>query len=289
MSSNNNKDNKKATVIDGAPLLLPLEYCTIDRAAEMLKVKIEDIHHWRDIGSISFYYLFGRAVDVEGSIYPAIDVDTSLTEFIEQYNENAVIIDSDAMWLSASHESKQSTLMWDTNYWSIATNNGPINVKGIATGLWQLARSTSKSRLTGVFYMDGGGKERFSADMRLKESNIERSVYLIRSDLVKLYRAIYAGETLHNRYNDDEIRQQLKEQEAQEDKGRRPRTEKAQSDMIKALLACLPDLNEELERNPSLAPSIMDSYLMKKELNPLNLGENNYRNWMDKAKYKPKK
>lgn len=214
----NNKDTKQTTVIGGAPTLLPLEYCTVERAAEMLRVQIEDIHHWRDIGSISFYYLFGRAVEVEGSIYPNIDVDTSLTEFIEQNNENAVFIDSDAMWLSASHESKQSTLMWDTNYWSTTDTDGPINIKGIATGLWQLSRSTSKSRLTGVFYMDDGRKERFSADMRLKESNIERSVYLIRSDLVKLYRAIYAGEILHNRYNDEEIRQELKKQEIIEDK-----------------------------------------------------------------------
>ncbi len=288
MSSNNNKDGKQATVIDGAPILLPLEYCTVERAAEMLKVQIEDIHHWCDIGSINFYYLFDRAVDVEGVIYPSIDVDTSLIEFIEQCNESAVPVDSDSMWLSASHESKRSTLMWDTNYWSTATNNGPINVKGSATGLWQLARRASKSKLTGILYMDHKGNNKVSADMRLSDVNIERSVYLIRADLVRLYGAIYKNESLPNRYNSEEIRQRFEDNEEQENKGRKPRTERAQSDMIKALLACLPDLDESLKDSPTTAPSIMDKYLRSKKLNPLNLGDKNYENWMKKAKYEPK-
>jgi hypothetical protein len=209
--SNNNQN-----IQTPKPSLLPLEYCTVERAAEMLRVKIDDIHHWCDIGSINFYYLFEQPVDVEGVIYPDIDVDTSLIEFIEQCNENAIPIDIYSMWLSASHESKRSTLAWSSDDWSTDTD-GPINIKGSAKGLWLLTRSARRSRITNILYMNNKGNNKINVDIWLPDLNVERSVYLIREDLIRLYGAIYKGESLPNRYNSEEIRQQLKEQEKQAD------------------------------------------------------------------------
>lgn len=37
------------------PSLLPLEYCTIERAAKLLGCEVEDIYHWQQIGAIEFY------------------------------------------------------------------------------------------------------------------------------------------------------------------------------------------------------------------------------------------
>ncbi|MBY7854058.1 hypothetical protein KW429_10170 [Vibrio fluvialis] len=285
------KDDDKTSAINGGPVLLPLEYCSIERAARMLRVEVEDIYHWCDIGSIGFYFLFDKSVEVGGTIYPSIDPDYSLTDFIEQHNKESLFIDSDSKWLSATHKSKQSSLSWETSCWGIDGSggaDGPIRFTGLASGLWKLRKPTSKSRLTAVLNMDSGNKGQLAVDIGIStDLSAGRGIYLVRSDLEKLYMAIYDGKILPNKYNSEEIMRQFKEQEAQEGKERKPRTERAQSDMIKALLACLPDLNEELESNPSLAPNIMDSYLIKKDLKPLNLGENNYRNWIAKAQYKP--
>jgi hypothetical protein len=37
------------------PPLLPLEYCTVERAARLIGCEVEDIYHWQKVGAIRFY------------------------------------------------------------------------------------------------------------------------------------------------------------------------------------------------------------------------------------------
>lgn len=104
------------------------------------------------------------------------------------------------------------------------------------------------------------------------------SAHSLRHIHEKLHRGEYFGENNINANRQEVI---------DDRKTRSPRTERSQSDMIKALLCLLPDLNKELKNSPSNAPNIIDSYLIKHNLPPLNLGDKNYQNWMKKAKYSP--
>lgn len=63
----------------------------------------------------------------------------------------------------------------------------------------------------------------------------------------------------------------------------------AQSDMIAALLELLPELKRNLDKDPNNAPYILLKYMNEKGVTPLNLGENNYKNWMKKVTYKNEK
>ncbi|EKO3405064.1 hypothetical protein N6C02_003341 [Vibrio fluvialis] len=292
------KDDDKTSAINGAPVLLPLEYCSIERASRMLRVEVEDIYHWCEIGAINL------AVKLDDCICEALihwksnlnQHDKNLVAEIDKIDEGVNFSSSMGFVIgigpyNIEHLQELSGL----SICDMLAQGISLSYQAIADGFWFFneRKFAGESSLYPIDEMivEPGEQEFTGATVRLisvDSDHIENKThYILRRDIEKLYRAIYSDEALPNRYNSEDIRQQLKEQEVQEGKQRKPRTERAQSDMIKALLACLPDLNEELESNPSLAPNIMDSYLIRKELKPLNLGENNYRNWIAKAQYKP--
>ncbi|NUY57023.1 hypothetical protein HLG76_10750, partial [Salinivibrio sp. EAGSL] len=44
------------------PPLLPLEYCTVERATRLLGCEVEDIYHWNEIGAVKLYAYFQKRV-----------------------------------------------------------------------------------------------------------------------------------------------------------------------------------------------------------------------------------
>ncbi len=60
--------NSKQTESDNKPLL-PLEYCSPERAAKLLGCEVEDIYHWADVGAINLYAQFRDRDISDGETY----------------------------------------------------------------------------------------------------------------------------------------------------------------------------------------------------------------------------
>lgn len=61
------------------PPLLPLEYCTVERAARLLGCEVEDIHHWHEIGAIQLCVNLGDVWQA-----PDSQADGVVSEYIKK-------------------------------------------------------------------------------------------------------------------------------------------------------------------------------------------------------------
>ncbi|MGL6383292.1 hypothetical protein ACSZMU_14055 [Aeromonas caviae] len=142
------------------PSVLPLEYCTPERAARLLGCEVEDIFHWAEIGSITMYAEFGgleqevhkpdglivehistigelKAIRVErptGTIIDGVkEIIITEQEFTRVYtppaflgmnsNGNNPIITNDYRYcsLSSNTNNEQGRIMvWPTGFWEVS-------------------------------------------------------------------------------------------------------------------------------------------------------------------------
>lgn len=192
------------------PRLIPLEYCTLKRAAKMLKIEVDDIKHFNEAGYIPLYF---------------------------RLEESAI---------SDYQSGEQSTEVSDD---FIVRNF--LSYRFIPGFVHEIAP--------------------------IKSDRLSEEMYIKGPDMKTIYDAIYHNKPLFK----------IPDNEREPNRPLTSRVDKPPVNMIAALLELLPELKQKLDKTPTNAPDILDQHLKVNKLAPLNLGNNNYTNWMSKSDYKP--
>ncbi|HCG5936730.1 TPA: hypothetical protein NJ055_000792 [Vibrio parahaemolyticus] len=272
-------------------LINNIEYCSIEHAANLLDCSVSDIEHFLITRAVGCYVLLlghetnsdillgnmGRAkfeeggTDTEDVFQKLISTELSFVECLDVSELNSMIFNVSArlegLWSIVDHSTTVELL-------SASSIDSPeVRLRAATRRSLPTTMTTTTDLNDFDLYVYG-----FDGPMGLTKSDIKILGY----DLLRLYGSLYEdGNPLPNIHNNQDLRRNTEHMA----KKRAPRTEVAQSDMIKALLCLLPDLKSEMDRAPTLAPDVLDAYLEKHGLPKLTLGDNNYRNWMNKAKY----
>ncbi|RAS60069.1 hypothetical protein DET48_12338 [Vibrio diazotrophicus] len=273
--------NKKENLINA------LEYCTVDRAARLLECEVNDLFHFAEIQAISFCIQVDR-VDCWDSADIVVRVDNN--DVRERRDKIAAIIKS-------VHGRDFEAI--DTPYSAIGTldsrpikrkniDGNRIGFRGDLLGFWEIQpyifNSSESQPYKGKVSLKAYDpfEELFCMVSGKSPDDVEihrDQILIMKPCLIKLFKAMHKGETLDSKFYEFATKFRIGESKTKQ------RTESGQSDMIAALLALMPDLKQELDAHPTKAPAIMNACLGKKELPLLNLGDNNYINWMKRAKY----
>lgn len=196
------------------PPLLPLEYCSIERAARMLECETEDILHWFEVGAINLYL----KVDMQD---PGVLVLNQL-----DYRELVKIGEKTENYShSGSYRFGLSDLFISEDINNAGFNDDLyyLNVSYLL-GLWLVdfsdlepALSTGKDTFS-IFGLIADTENNidatnlidrrtpyFSVDLDEETEFKFRQLQVARRDLERLYTAITTGESLPNRINTPEI------------------------------------------------------------------------------------
>ncbi|OOQ69864.1 hypothetical protein C1S86_00670 [Vibrio parahaemolyticus] len=278
-------------------LIKNIEYCSIEHAASLLECSIADIEHFlltRAIGCYVFLneyeaesdLLLGKEgqdkIDNVGSIFEDVLEELICTELSSLECINVSGFDSKIFNVSARLYGLWSIVDHSTIIELLTASSTDVqDVRFRPTTRKSLALTTTIKLNDVAIYVYG-----FNGTMGVTRDDIK----ILGNDLLRLYGSLGdEGEPLPNIYNNKDLRIGLEQTPKKTSSNRAPRTETVQSDMIKALLCLLPDLKEEIDRAPTLAPEVLDAYLEKNGLARLNLGDNNYKNWMKRATYTPER
>ncbi|MFH0257040.1 hypothetical protein ACGRL8_08310 [Vibrio rumoiensis] len=199
------------------PKLLPLEYCTIERAAKMLRCEVEDIQHWIDINAITAYAIFNGERSYQGILTTSAAQELSKDETLrlpEPFKLTGV-----ANTITLDDGSKLQSLPFSFNG-VINELNEPFY--GVPTGFWQLisAKSFTDENTTGYsfcpqsFELSESGQLNYLKSttflLHLEDEQLPE-LYILQKDLKRLYEAIYENKPLKNTLNDAEkAQEQLK-------------------------------------------------------------------------------
>jgi hypothetical protein len=231
------------------PPLLPLEYCTVDRAARLLNCEVEDIYHWQQIGAIEFYCHYnGMAklsveqiiTDDDGDLASEyIDLENQLAGgWEEQVRKILSHMRTSYSWFSVKEfipnpifpyeviteygiddELADASVQIDIPEWyeqSVLNPENEIFIK--CSGYWKLDYSFIEEATddgidcTFLHYhrtpeIDGLLREWqammriYDLDIHIPKKQYPHSLYLIKSDLQKIYRATHGLEELQTIYN----------------------------------------------------------------------------------------
>lgn len=258
------------------PPLLPLEYCRIDRAARMLRCEVGDIVHWGAVGAVKLC--------VQVDLMPCcLEAVIRLTDDpFGKPADSLVLTDAEGSRLEAITSLLEQPLklggysIFHPNHMREGDGNGLVPFPngsvgfrhhGRASGLWEASsQSAADMEKHGVWQQQQHG--RFTRSLMLRPVNLERdsvlaqlSIYddrekleanelwILRPDLERLHYSMATGEPLPNIYNNAELAQRAKEQEAVTHT-RAPRTSHPQSEMIRALLMLHRDITEDQLATP---------------------------------------
>lgn len=200
------------------PPLLPLEYCSIERAAKMLDCEIEDFYHWAEIGAIDLYLI----IDAESTVMTLTETDhKALLLEIDKQNpkksENApsflsVKIGLSCFWISAESLNNigydPETELYDLDidhakgHWAIEYSELEYSLK-----------NGNKSFTPWALYVDTVGPNFIYIDLCQDLDFKLSQIQIVKRDLEKLYAAITTGEPLANKFNNPEIANERRERE----------------------------------------------------------------------------
>lgn len=190
------------------PPLLPLEYCTVSRAAKMLDCEVDDLYHWAEIGAITLNVMLPDLI--EGIVL----IDKNETELA-----GALSAAFDGVFFGYSYISfrgQTAPLEYDPNTLSLDMS--------FIGGLWEINAGEFEGCLV-------AGKDNFSTRYLFSATDLRKDKFYVslddeltiqlekliitRKQLEKLYAAITTGEPLSNRFNSPEIANERKEREKQ--------------------------------------------------------------------------
>lgn len=206
------------------PPLLPLEYCTVERAARLLGCEVEDIYHWQEIGAIKTWLncpTMGGHEQVQVVLtdeYGNLADYSEVKENLHGLKNDPKGIDFDDLSAALSVEWKYSSLFMWTKELELKLDVMLFDgVDATVSGIWPvksprfdtLCSPEPKAFSIGekTFYMS----VEFSLDRPF--GHWEKGRYLIGEDLLRLYKSIQTGTPLPNRYNNPDIDQKMREQE----------------------------------------------------------------------------
>jgi hypothetical protein len=227
MSTKNQNDQK-------IPPLLPLEYCTVKRAARLLGCEEEDIYHWDKIGAIRLHVYFDQDVTSTSNLHLRISDNRESTiygendQFYDWVNNGAAgelvpIIDNVG---SISLRGEFGEFWWLTDEWEVHSKYSAVNTiyscNARITGLWRLEHHYKQNDLLYLIPPFNSEMKMYNGIGLFVQANVSTTVwdgvhYLIKDDLQKLHAAIQEETPLPNRHNDCDIAHKMREQESQSD------------------------------------------------------------------------
>ena len=197
------------------PKLLPLEYCTIERAAKMLRCEVEDIKHWIDINVITAYAIF------DGS-RSYLSILTSFVSQTQKEDESITLPEplkikgsADTITLNDGSELKSLPFSFD----GLISDYGSY-FYGIPTGFWRLLNGKNFTEEDVNFYtfypesfeLSEDGELDYlkstSVSLHLEEDQLPK-LYVLYKDLKHLHETIYGeNKPLRKTPNDAEKAQE---------------------------------------------------------------------------------
>ncbi|MPX97520.1 hypothetical protein EHW61_12765 [Salinivibrio sp. VYel6] len=226
------------------PPLLPLEYCTVERAARLLGCEVEDIYHWVTIGAIKLYARFNEQVvgktrvlmtEIKGRetesperyLAEVIEILTTLeSELLKRITsplaKAAFFLHKDAY--IGELENSEYNYMDNTShpmgvyhtygeaYWkaeSCTTSEWQFQAEAVVRGLWEVdfyADMSSEQLILWSDEIDSSWDDNLrSAEISIDKQLWDGEYYLVRNDLLKINKATHTGTELDSRYNSPDI------------------------------------------------------------------------------------
>lgn len=246
--------------------LLPLEYCSIERAAKLLECEIDDLWHWHEIGAINFWIHLNHSKD--SGFYVCVDERDfdSLIQLKEStYNKDHHCHDLDL---------GLSRLLIDEEYFDeIYLKNSCFLIEGSVSGLWRVEtwsfnEAFSNDEQHAFSYFTSSNKLGFEIRISFPGAG-GKAVYIndfliVRGGLEKLYNSITNGVSLTNRFNNEDIANELKLREEKHENETKP--ERKTGGISKATLALTELVLKLSGQNSDL---INDPHVLHRKINEL--------------------
>lgn len=201
------------------PKLLPLEYCTIERAAKMLRCEIEDIQHWIEIRAIDAYAIFDGSRGYRSLL-------TILPE-MKLANEHVKLPYNLHYSGKAEKTHFNDETVENLPFSFSAVFNGDHELYGYPVGFWKLTTTksyTHEIRNIYVFQQHNvnvtptGCYDFFSGNpVNLVLTHEELpDLYILRNDLLSLHESIYSNKPLSTVFNNSKKAEEQEKNRQQE-------------------------------------------------------------------------
>lgn len=279
------------------PPLLPVEYCTIGRAAKMLDCEPEDLLHWAEIGAVSFW------IDVVSNIQPS----TVSLFLLERDYQNLIAMvkkqNSEPLLGQYTLDVGRSSMLLDDDLYQykMLKKDEPWQFLELESfyGLWKPEFLNYKKLLINqiekisTFYSDHLDGQFFIANLDVDVEIKINDLLIIKSDLDLIYQSITKGKSLKSRFNDPDIAKEMQKKDSGRAHEHKP--ERVTGGISKATLA-LTDLvfkltgeDSNLINNPHKAHSRINKLLRDHKANPeggydLGISDNAFRDIISKAR-----
>lgn len=198
------------------PPLLPVRYCSLDRAARMLECETEDLLHWAEIKAIDLWL----KLDEEncGVIFFEEDLFQNLVKLRDNSNQADVsglvdiTIGLSTFFIGSEYFEDQELQSFKEDEGETGECNPSIEVTMVC-GLWaveftdiiQRSNKTEGYFIPDVLYSDPTVDQRFIIDLDSEMRFNLADLLITRVELERLHTSISSGLPLKSRYNDSEI------------------------------------------------------------------------------------
>jgi len=250
-----------------APILLPLNYCSIERAARLLDCEVEDILHWENIGSIQLCIAVDHYCEAQLLDGDCNDWQKANSIFGFEHT-NKPLVKHFSPWSSAERIfecGEYSNEIYIKGFWAIDV--ATYVSTGTLIGRPYTGQNFNKvSNITVKF--EQLLSEQNSSAHDLKQAELLKSRLLVmEADLKRLHQAIYGKDVLPNIYNDEELRRnadnsQLVTCDAIKNKSRNTLGQKK---MLLSFIRIDPDIKELLDK-PTKAFNVAQSKFAQESL-----------------------
>ncbi len=281
--------------------LLPLEYCTLERASRLLDCEVQDLLHWGSIGAIKLCLNgagSGLLLDIE-KVDKAKSTE-EIADFIRAIYEDSYDLTRISLY-SSFDQSFSSEYFHDDlvkmtaqdvcdvpvyfeGFWAI----DPfyiLDISDVLAELGSLGGIDNEIKIFSPLPDENGWTYRgiihTPNDTRVSDPKLN-DIYIIRPDLERLYKAIHGGGVLDNIYNNTELAQKNREQELKTLPENKFRVTAKQSDMIKTLILIHPKL-EGLVNNAIGLMTELEKLCSKKGVKIPFSDAKTIRDWLSKA------
>lgn len=276
--------------------LLPLEYCSIDRAARLLGCEVGDIGHWIQIGAVKAFFKFNRRqrnddgsvlqYRIEGQGLELDDLD-DFGRFQTSVRNKYCEFYTDTWTYNADPDSMELD-----DVYTVSMYGTPTGVWEIDQGyeFWEELFNFPEEVGEGAIFlcsqvMSSGSHTYWCLEYPLKVSLSE--VVLLREDLLKLHSAIQLGTDvapLENRYNSQKIENLRRDAEKKKQPAEiKERVEARQCEVIRALIESIDELGPKALAKKSMVHELVNTYFVHKDVRCTVIDPRTMTRWIKKA------
>jgi len=279
------------------PALLPLEYCSLARAARMLECETDDLLHWAEIKSIDLWL----KLDEEncGVICFGEDVFQDLIKLRDDSNQADVsgLVDITAglstFFIESEYFEDQEFVNFKDDEGEIGDYLPSIEVT-IMCGLWaveftdivQRSNKTEGYFIPSVLYSDPTIDQRFIIDLDSEMRFNLADLLITRAELERLHASISSGIPLKSRYNDSEIEKisRAQIQRASNAKSAAERNSAPRAELVLSLLELVLGEESSLIDNPYALYQRVNKQLREANIIEPEITEQAFADILSKAK-----